>query len=120
MRDSVLTVWLTSLASGAARCQFAGAVGEVADDDLGHVREAFLARRRSGEVAREDLRQGVVVGQEEVRETRDRDVELQRVDAAAEQPLPLPAAQDLAQGRDQRRVRRADVPRALQMARAVQ
>src|SRR5437667_1699843 len=75
---------------------------------------------RRHEIAIEDARQRVAVGEIEVALAGDRDVELHRVYARAKEPLALAAAQNGAQRLDQRRMQLPHALRALHVASLVQ
>src|SRR5437773_2027377 len=75
---------------------------------------------RRHEIAVEDARQRVPVGEIEIALTGDRDVELHRVDPRPEEALALAAAQDGAQRLHQRRMQLPYALRALHVAALVQ
>src|SRR5205823_9530165 len=75
---------------------------------------------RRHEIAVEDARQRVAVGEIEIALAGNRDVELHRIDARAKEPLTLAAAQDGAQRFHQRRMQLAHSLRVLHVAALVQ
>src|SRR5690606_6496864 len=73
-----------------------------------HVGEARGALARRDEIAPEDGRERVTVGEIEVPEARDGDVELHRIDAAAKNPLAYPALEQATDGLQKRRMQPLD------------
>src|SRR5690348_10581467 len=70
----------------------------------------------AAEIGTEDRRQRRRVGEEEIGEARNRDVEMHGIDAAPEHALAYPLFQDLVDQADQRRMHSLDLARAADMA----
>ena len=83
------------------------------------VRQALVLRRRRHQLAAEDGRQRVVVGEIEIGQAGDRDVELHRIDPRLQLAAPFAAREHVGEDLDQGRVHLPDPARALQVAGAV-
>src|SRR5437868_4144698 len=90
------------------------------ENDIDVVPLAPAAGCRAAEVAGEDRRERPIVGEIEIAERGDGDVELDRIDTRPEGALRYPAPQDVADERDERAVQLAHLLRLSQMPRAVQ
>src|SRR5262249_36100794 len=90
------------------------------ENDIDIVPFATAAGPRAAEVAREDGRERAIVGEIEIAERGDGDVELDRIDARPEGTLRHAASPDVAEECDEGAVQLAHLLRFPQMPRAVQ
>src|ERR1700747_349337 len=94
-RVALSTIWLIG-SSGPQRMH----------DEVDHVLSPCPPLRRAGEVRAEDRREGRRVREEEIAQASDRDIELPRIDALAENPRADTFAQDLGDHGDEWRMHR--------------
>ncbi len=93
----------------------AHAVREIAQNHVDHVRAALPDARLRDEVAVEQPRQRVLVGQEEIGEARDREIEVDGIDIGSEHTLALAFLQEYPERFEKATVKRFHPGRLLEV-----